>query len=173
MAMQWTALAATALGAIIAFSGSVLSEFIRSRREERKSRTQTKHQVAIDFILAANRAHGLLRRVAWQAMEASQLQKAARNAVGNSGLHDAREQVLISAPHGMALATERAFFAVIAIRDAIASGSRLDSPAYRQAKGDFDHAIWSVRQAAREDIGIIGLDLDQMISIEADQPSPD
>jgi hypothetical protein len=171
--MQWTSLVATALGAIIAFSGSTLAEFIRSRRDERRNRTQTKHQVAIDFILAANRAHGLLRRVAWQRMEPSQLEKAARDAVGNSGLYDAREQMLISAPPGMALATEKAFFSIMAIRDTIASSSRLDSPAYRQAQKVFDQAIWAVRQAAREDIGNIGLDLDKMIRVEASQTSSD
>lgn len=134
--MQWYSLVATALGAIIAFSGSTLSELLRSHRDERRSQTQTKHQVAIDFILAANRAHGRLRQIARQGMNEPERQKAAREAVGKSGLYDAREHMLISAPPSMALATEKAFFSVMAVRDAVISDSQLDSSASLKAKQD-------------------------------------
>ena len=169
--MQWYSLVATALGAVIAFSGSALSEVIRSRRDDRRNSVQTKHQAAIEFILSANRAHSRLRLVARNPVEPSQLEEAAREAVGSSGLYDAREHMLISASPGMAFATEKAFFSVMGIRDTIMSNSHLDSPAYLQARKDFDQAIWGVRQAARKDIGNIGLDLDEMVQVETLQPS--
>ena len=115
--MGWISLVATALGAIIAFSGSTLSESIKHKREESRGQIQAKHQISTDFILAANSAHSRLREVTSKTLEVSQLPTAARDAVGSSGLYDAREQVLISAPPEMALAAERTFQSVIIIRD--------------------------------------------------------
>jgi hypothetical protein len=106
-------------------------------------------------------------------MNESERQKAAREAAGNSGLYDAREHMLISAPPSMALATEKAFFSVMSVRDAVISNSHLDSPAFLKAKQDFDQAIWDFRQAAREDIGNVGLDLGKIIQVEASRPNPE
>lgn len=160
---------ATALGAIIAFSGSTLSESIKHKREESRGQIQAKHQISIDFILAANSAHSRLREVTSKTLEVSQLPTAARDAVGSSGIYDAREQVLISAPPEMVLAAERTFQSVIIIRDIVSDGSKLDSPSYRQAFNAFAQAIWTFRQAVRVELGIATLDLDEMIQVETNR----
>ena len=167
--MGWISLVATALGAIIAFSGSTLSESIKHKREESRGQIQAKHQISIDFILAANSAHSRLREVTSKTLEVSQLPTAARDAVGSSGIYDAREQVLISAPPEMVLAAERTFQSVIIIRDIVSDGSKLDSPSYRQAFNAFAQAIWTFRQAVRVELGIATLDLDEMIQVETNR----
>lgn len=170
--VQWSSLIATALGAIIAFSGGTLSEILRSHRDDKKNRTEAKHQIAVDFLLAANRAHGQVSQLARHPIDSPQLPKAARGAVGDSGIYDARERILISAPPTVALAAEKVFASVITFRNVIISDPQEDSPAYREARDDFEQAIWSFRQAVRGEIGNAGLDIDRMIQVAAGGPSP-
>ena len=169
--MQWYSLIATALGAIIAFSGSTLTEMLRNRRDERKNRVEAKLQMTVDFMLAANRAHGQASQLTRQAIDSSLLPKLAREAVGNSGLYDAREHILISAPPKVALAAEKVFASVIALRNTVMSDPREDSPAYRRAREDFEKAIWTFRQVVSEEIGSAGLDIGEMIQATALKPS--
>ncbi len=64
--MAWFSLVATALGAVIAFSGSTLSDTLRSRRELTRSQLAAQHNMTVDFIMSVNSAHELLRGVANQ-----------------------------------------------------------------------------------------------------------
>lgn len=162
----WLSLAATIVGALVAISGGILNDFFKTRRDDRKAMSQDKYKITIEFILAANRAVGFLRRVNKNDIEAASLAAVARNAVGNSGLYDAREQVLMSAPHDIAVAAERAFQAIRAIRDIIGGGTEVNSLEYRQAYMRYSEAIWSVRQNARANLGIDVLDLTQMMNID-------
>ena len=165
----WISLIATALGALIAFSGSTLSEGIRSRREQARSQLETQRKMTVDFILAVDNVHSLLRKVATQSMDISQLPTAAREAVGSSGIYGTREQMLTSVPPKIAYAAETAFHALLAIRDVVSSGSTLDSSPYDQAYDDWAGAIWTLRQTAREAFGVAPLDLDKIHRMEADR----
>lgn len=165
--MEWISLIATALGAAIAFSGGLLSDGMKSRRERTRSRLDAEHRIIVDFVLAVNDALAVLRSVAAQSIEASQLQVAPREAVWHSELYAAREQMLISAPPRVAFAAEGVFRSVTAVRDAVSSGAKLDSPPYRRAINEFGQSIWHLRQATREDFGIAALDLGKMRSAEA------
>jgi hypothetical protein len=144
----WIPLIATGLGGLIAISSAALSDFLKNRRDERNAQRQSKEQLSIQFILAANRATGLLRRVTSRGLDLAALPVAAREAVGDSGLYDARELVLLSAPKNLAAAAEKAFHPVLAIRDAVITGGQPDSPAYRQAYRNCIQAIWDIWQAA-------------------------
>jgi hypothetical protein len=159
--MAWFSLVATALGAVIAFFGSTLSDGLRSRRELLRSRLDSQHQTTVDFIMSINSAHELLRDAASQSLEISMLQDAARKAVSDSGLYAARERTLISASPTVALAAETSFQAIIAIRDAISAGGKLDSSSYRQANHIWEQKIWALRQATREGSGASPLDVDK------------
>jgi hypothetical protein len=160
--MAWFSLIATALGAVIAFSGSTLSDGLRSRRELTRSQLEARHQVTVDFIMSINNAHELLRDVASQSIEISELPDAARKAIKDSGLYTTREQMLISVSPEVALAAEAAFHSIIAVRDAVSADGNLDSSSYRQANRVFDQKIWALRQATRKGFGASPLDVDQV-----------
>jgi hypothetical protein len=132
--MAWFSLIATALGAVIAFSGSTLSDGLRSRRELIRSQLEPQHRTTMDFIMSINNAHELLRDAAGQSVEASELSAAAREAIKDSGLYATREQMLISVSPEVALAAESAFHSIIAIRDAVSAGGTLDSSPYRPTR---------------------------------------
>jgi hypothetical protein len=167
--LAWISLVATALGAVIAFSGGILTEGVRSRREQARSQLEAQRQLTVNFILATDSAHGLLRNVAADQVEPSQLRDAARKAVGDAGLYASREQMLITVPSEIALAAERTFHSIIEIRDAISHGSKLNESPYREAYQTYAEAIWSLRQAARQGFGVAPLDLDEIHEVEADR----
>jgi hypothetical protein len=165
----WISLIATALGALIAFSGNTLSEGMKSRREQSRSQLETQRQVTVEFILAADNVHGLLRQVGMQSLEALELRRAAREAVGNSGIYGTREKLLISAPPEVAVAAEAEFHALIGIRDAIEHGAKPGSPPYDEAYNAWAETVWTVRQVAREAFGVSRLNLNKINKIEADR----
>jgi hypothetical protein len=162
----WISLIATALGAVIVIAGNFASDLMRSRREDRKHLTDDKHRQAIEFTLAANNAQGRLRRVPGQGLTGDGLSLAALDAVGNSGVYDARERALLSSPPEMVMAIEVAFREVLAVRDAVAAGSKPDSPGYRKVSDRFERAIWFLRQTAREQLGAATLDLEKITELE-------
>jgi hypothetical protein len=123
----------------------------------------------VNFILAMDNAHGLLRNVAAGQVEPSQLRYAARQAVSDAGLYASREQMLVMVPSDIALAAERAFHSVIEIRDAVSHGSKLNESPYREAYQAYAEAIWSLRQATREGFGVAPLNLDKIHDVEADR----
>lgn len=168
----WVSLIATALGALIAISGTTLADYLKHRRDERKSLRQDKQQLSTDFILAANRATGMLRRAATRDAGGAATEAAARSAVGDSGIYDARERVLLAAPPNLAAGAEKAFQAVRQLRDAVLAGNTADSAPCRAAYHRITDAIWQMRQAARANIGAEPLDLDAMADASR-QPQDD
>lgn len=52
----WISLIATALGALIAISGTTLADYMKSRRDEYRDLRQNKQQLSTEFILAATQA---------------------------------------------------------------------------------------------------------------------
>jgi len=148
-------------------------------REQARGQLETQRQTTVEFILATDSTHDLLRGVAKRSIESSRLKHAAQDAVGDSGLYASRERMLMVVPPKVAYAAERTFHSIIEIRDAVGSGSISSSSRYRDAYAVYDKAIWALRQAARESFGAVSLDLDEMHRIEADrltkkspQPNP-
>lgn len=165
--MAWFSLVATALGAVIAFSGSSLSDVIKSRRELSRGQLEAQHQMTVDFIMSINNAHELLREVAIQSTEAAELPDATRKAIKDSGLYANREKMLISVAADVALTAEAAFQSLIAIREAVSADGNLDSPSYREANRVFSQNIWALRQATRKGFGTGPLDVDKARDVQA------
>jgi hypothetical protein len=175
------------VGVVGTLSASIISQILaaRARREELETQRlqrrdefdrdqargelETQRQTTVDFILATDSAHGLLRNVATRSIDQSELKQAARDAVGDSSLYSIRERMLIVVPAKVAYAAEKTFHSIIEIRDAVASGSALNSPPYRDAYSVYAKAIWGLRQAARESFGVSSLDLREIEEIEADR----
>jgi hypothetical protein len=173
------------VGVIGTLSASIASQILgaRARREELESqrlqrrdeydRDQARNllefqrQMTVEFILATDTAHSLLRGVAAQSLESPRLGQETRDAVRESGLYGIRERMLVSVPPEVAYAAEKAFHSIVEIRDAISVTSTFDSPAYRDAYNVYAEAIWELRQKARESFDVAALNLNEIREIES------
>jgi hypothetical protein len=136
-------------------------------REQDRSLLESQRQITVEFILATDSAHGLLRSVATNSADPSEVKQAARDAVGDSKIYAVRERLLIVVPPKIAYAAEETFHSIIEIRDAVGSGALLNSPQYRDAYNVYAKAIWGLRQAARESSSVVTLSLDEIKEIES------
>ncbi|WFE35094.1 helix-turn-helix transcriptional regulator [Micromonospora sp. WMMD975] len=108
---------------------------------------------AVAFMLAVDEAHNGLRAVA-----RTDLPPLARRGPANDALHDARvyalrERLLVLGAAPLVTAAEAAFLRLIAVRDVIRAGARLEEAAYHQAYHPFAEALWAFRMALRVDLG--------------------
>lgn len=108
---------------------------------------------AVAFMLALDEAHNALRAVA-----RADLPPSARRDPANDVLHDARvyalrERLLVLGTVPLVSAAEAAFLRLIAVRDAIRTGARLEEAAYHQVYHPFAEALWTFRMALRADLG--------------------
>lgn len=136
-------------------------------REQDRSLLESQRQITVESILATDSAHGLLRDVATNSADPSEVKQAARDAVGDSKIYAVRERLLIVVPPKIAYAAEETFHSIIEIRDAAGSGALLNSPQYRDAYNVYAKAIWGLRQAARESSSVVTLSLDEIKEIES------
>jgi hypothetical protein len=137
------------------------------KREQDSSLLETQRQLTVEFILATDTAHGLLRDVATRSLDPAALKQAVPDAVRESGLYAVRERVLIVVPPEVAYAAEETFHSVVGIRHALERGATLRSPEYRDAYNTYSQAIWSLRQAARVSFSAAALNLGEIEEIES------
>jgi hypothetical protein len=156
--MEWSALVGATVGAILALSGSLVMDVRRDRQARRRDRQTSRRTSAVELILALNAALGALRDVAAQpsADHDDQALSAAR-AVGDAGLHAAREHVLITGTPALIAKAEETFRRLIAVRDAVRSGSSLESPVFHDAYHSYADSLWRFRLSVRDDLGEGGL----------------
>ncbi|MGC9667514.1 hypothetical protein ACNTMW_13265 [Planosporangium sp. 12N6] len=151
--MDWMPIVSTAAGGVVALSGTLIADLRRSRTQRSRERELECWQNCIDFTLALDSAHGLLREVARTDAGATDRPDAAGDAIGRSGLYRAREKLLVSATPDLVTAGEAAFRRLIEIRDAVRSGAALRSESYHRAYHDFAEALWGFRMRVRTDFG--------------------
>lgn len=108
---------------------------------------------AMAFIVALDEAHQGLREVARAGSCSPGDPMAANNAVHDAGLYLARERLLVSGSVQLVRAGEAAFRCLIAIRDAIRTGARLDTEDYHRTYHRYAEALWSFRMAMRAEFG--------------------
>jgi hypothetical protein len=155
---SWIPIAGTALGAVIALGGTVLSGVRTDRSQRRRDRESDRLRTYIDFALALDAAHAALREVARIPPEESRRYKAASSAVHTSGLYSVRERLLMSASPALVTAGEMAFGRLIGIRNAVRTGAVLSGREYHDVYHPFAEALWSFRVAARVELGQNRLD---------------
>jgi len=179
------ALVIAIVGVIGTLSASIISQILSTRarreelqmeriqrgeeyeREQDRGLLESQRQITVEFILATDTAHGLLRNVATKSLDPSELKQAVRHAVGDSKIYAVRERLLIVVPPRIAYAAEGTFHAIIEIRDAVGNGALLNSSQYRDAYDVYAEAIWGLRQAARESFSVVTLSLDEIKEIES------
>lgn len=144
-------LLATASGAIIALSGTLLADLRRDRRQRERNDEQIRQQTYVEFALALNAAHGALREVSEVVTEAGDRRVAVNRAVQDADVYGARERLFISATAALVGLGEIAFLRLIAIRTAIRQGATIGSTEYHDLYHSFAEALWHFRLAVRAD----------------------
>jgi hypothetical protein len=151
--MDWIPLVSTVAGAVIALGGTMLADTLRRRDERGRSQRSDRRQSYLDFVMALDNAHGLLRSVASKKGQPSEIRDAANEAISEAQLYRVRENHLVTAAPSVAREGEVAFRKLIAIRDAVRSGTRLNTKEYHDVYHDFADSLWNLRMAVRVDLG--------------------
>lgn len=151
--MDWVPLASTAAGAIIALSGTLLVDLRREKDGRSRDRELDSWRNSIDFALALDSAHSLLRDVAQTGASTADLYQAAGRALVEARLYQARERLLMSGTPDLVTAGETAFRRLIGIRDVIRAGATIRSNDYHDAYHRYAEAIWSFRMSVRRHFG--------------------
>ena len=109
--------------------------------------------IYLNFVLALDSAHRALRGVARSVLQQPDRTSAADRAVNDSLLHARREELLILGALPVVVAGERAFLRLLAVRDAVRAGARLDAVEYHGPCHEFTEALWAMRIATRAELG--------------------
>jgi hypothetical protein len=151
--VDWIPILSTIAGAVVALSGTLLADVRRGRDQQSRDTEQLRWQNCVDFTLALDSAHGLLREVARTQCETADRQHAADRAAGDAGLYNAREKLLVSGTPKLVTAGETAFLHLIEIRNAVREGATLKSAAYHHAYHNFAEKLWDFRMTIRASFG--------------------
>ncbi|MEU8363188.1 helix-turn-helix transcriptional regulator [Nonomuraea sp. NPDC048882] len=108
----------------------------------------------LEFLAALDAAHKALREVAGtEPHDPDDHAARANRAVHEAGLYLARERLLVSGTVLMVTSGEEAFLRLVAIRDTIRAGAKLESPQYHEAYHRYAEALWSFRMEMRAEFG--------------------
>jgi hypothetical protein len=155
--VDWGTLIATIGGAMIAISGTVLADRLRTRHEDGRGVVTRRREVYIQFITAAGTCHTQLRRLAQDPTASTRLEAASRAALTDAGLYEIRERFFIDASFAVAGAGQTMFERLRELRRAVASGASLSSPAFHDAEHPYLEAVWSYRVSVRKELEGEGL----------------
>ncbi|MFC4494848.1 CchlQ [Streptomyces ovatisporus] len=150
--MDWGTLVATVSGGTLAVSGTVLADFLRNRREDGRGTGARRREVYIEFISAAGVCHSGLREIAQSDEADADRRTAARTALSEAGLYEARERLFIDATATVAGAGQAMFEHLRSLQRAVADGASLTSTAFHDAYHPYIGAVWRYRVAVREEL---------------------
>jgi hypothetical protein len=150
--VDWGTLVATVGGGSIAMAGTVLADRLRHRREDDRGTGERRRAVYIEFITAAGVCHARLRRIAQDTGEGADADTAARAALAESGLYEARERLFIDATAAVAGAGQTMFEQLRALRRVVAGGASLTSPVFHDAYHPYIGSVWAYRVAVRAEL---------------------
>ncbi|MEV6396982.1 CchlQ [Streptomyces sp. NPDC051907] len=150
--MDWGTLIATVSGGSIAISGTVLADYLRHRHEDDRGVGARRRAVYIEFIAAAGVCHARLRQIAQDPGAEPDLDAAARAALSDAGVYEARERLFIDAADDVAGAGQAMFERLRSLQRAVAAGASPDSAAFHDAYHPYIGAVWTYRVAVRAEL---------------------
>lgn len=150
--VDWTTLVSTAVGAAIAFSGTVVADHLRRRDSRHRYSYGERQRAYSEMVLALGAGLDRLRDVAQSERRHDKLTTATGKAVSEAGVYVAREKILMTAEPAVAQAAEDAFDGLIGVRDAVRSGAQLRTPAFHDAYHPYADKMWLLRKAIRADL---------------------
>lgn len=153
--MNWTTLAATALGALVGVGSTLLADRARWRRDLADRTRQERKQIYVTVLTKYRLAYEAMHAAAVTGRDEapSARETAVREAFRESGSDEARETALICAPQEMSDVLEKVYATLRELQDAFAAGDPpLHSPELQEQRLRHAEAIWAARAAMRRDL---------------------
>ncbi|MFF9868291.1 CchlQ [Streptomyces sp. NPDC013953] len=150
--MEWLTLVATLGGAVIAISGTVLADRLRTRQETDRGLGARRREVYIDFISAAGMAHTRLRELAQNSDASLDREAASRAALADAQVYEVRERLFIDAGATVAAAGQTMFEHLRALRRTVAAGASVSEPRFHDVYHPYIASVWDYRVAVRDEL---------------------
>lgn len=150
--VEWGTLVATLGGGLIAIGGTVLADRLRTRQEHNRGLLARRRDVYTEFIAAAGAAHTELRRLAESGARAADLEHASRAALTDARIYEVRERLFIDASARIAGTGQTMFERLRALRQAVAGGAGISTPAFHDVYHPYLDAVWAYREAVRDEL---------------------
>jgi phosphotransferase system IIB component len=150
--MDWGTLAGAVSGGALAMAGTVLADRLRHRYEADRGSGERRRTAYLEFITAAEACHTRLRAIAKDRGAAADPEPAARAALNEAGIYEARERLFLEATTGVAGAGQAMFEQLRALQRAVAGGAGTDSAAFHDVHHPYIGAVWAYRVAVREEL---------------------
>lgn len=150
--MDWGTLFATVSGGSIAIAGTVLAGYLSHRHEDERGAGARRRAVYIEFIGAVGECHAQLLRLAQTPSAGADLERAARAALSDAGIHEVRERLFIDATTSVASAGQAMFEQLRALQRAVTAGASQTSPAFHDVYHPYLGTVWAYRVAVRKEL---------------------
>jgi hypothetical protein len=148
----WSSIIGGVCGAVIALAGALLTDAQRNRNQRNREHEAERMQYCMEFVLALDAAHGMLRDVARSPAQRLKRLDSANLAVHEAGVFAIRERLLMTGTADLVRIAETAFAQLIEIRNVVRVGADLQSADYHQSYHRFAEAIWQFRMTARTNL---------------------
>jgi hypothetical protein len=153
MLSSWFTLLGTALGGLIGILSTLLTERGRFKREIVKLDREARRQLYADFLTADAAAHETMRAQTYSKSNDSSIRVRVNDAFAESQLYPARWKMTVLAPSEVVERSDNAFRELRDIRDVLADGHSIKSPAYKDAHFAHANALRALRDNMRGDLG--------------------
>lgn len=155
--MEWGTLAVAGIGAVFGIGTTLLSDALRSRRENDQRWADTKRIVYMRFLSSLAQAHSRITGVACRVDPGPARQQAVHDAFHSDPQHfDAKavlRELALAAPDHVYRAAVPVYHQLRAARDLLASTSLgVDAPEYQQVIQPFFADLEALQQLMRDDL---------------------
>jgi hypothetical protein len=155
--MDIQTLIAAVVGAVIGVGSTLITDFVRSRRNADEKWMETKHLVYVRFLVAAAQAHSRIKVAALGDLEPAEKRKAVSAAFYDDPQGVEAKSILremaITAPDDINKLALETYECLRAIRDVLSRPSTtFDDPEYRTVSKPFWDSIGALQVAMRDDL---------------------
>lgn len=157
MLMDIQTLIAAVVGAVIGVGSTLITDFLRSRRDADEKWTETKRLVYVRFLVAVTQAHSRIKVAAMEDLEPTEKRKAVSAAFYDDPQNVEAKSILrelaITASDDINKLANETYECLRAIRDVLSRPvTTIDGPVYRTVSKPFWDNIGALQAAMRDDL---------------------
>ncbi|MEV0781728.1 hypothetical protein AB0I52_01795 [Streptomyces sp. NPDC050423] len=151
--MEWTALVATVVGAIIGVGSTLTTDRVRWRRDMGERDRETMRTVSAQFLEALTEARDAISDASRSGhLPLDERAELARASTLAHGVHAKQYQLELLATQGVAQSARDAAYQLLLYRDTVVAGHLRDDPECAQTRRDFREARQKLMAAMRSSL---------------------
>lgn len=151
--MEWAAVIATALGAVVGVLSSAASDRLRWRRDVSEKERESLRTIYAEFLDAVTRARNTISHAAHNSHDSIEdRSRAARGALTDAGVYEKQYRLELSAPPNVLPLAGDVLAALLALRDVVRHGVSPRDAEYNEAWVKLRDARTAVLGAMRESL---------------------